>query len=237
MESNLNSIGKEIGKEINLIKTHRNYIYIIAGIVTLFISTLLFQECEHRKSESKLIKNIANYSDSSKFYKNKYGEIAFNQSLKFNTNDELKNYFSNNDTLKELLKKFKNVNSLTIVKDRIYIHDTVPVYYDRPIPCDFKPFAVRKDCTYYHFKGTIFPDKFTLDSILIPNKQEIVVGRKKINIFKYEDRVEIRNSNPHIQVTNVGNYIISNKKKWYERPAITLVGGLLIGGTIISFIK
>lgn len=226
-------------KGVDVLKVHRRYIYVIVGLVVIAIFLLLFQDCQHKNQVNSLVKDIATYSDSAEHYKSKYGIVAFNQTLKFGSDEQLKSYLSNNDTLKDLLRKFKKLNSVTVVTQKIIIHDTVPVFFDKPIPCDFKPFAVIKDSTrsktkQFYFKGTIFPDKFTLDSILIPNKQTIVVGTKRINLFKKEERAEIVNSNGLIQVDKIGAYTVVNKKKWFQRPVPMLIGGIIIGGTAVT---
>ena len=161
----------DFNKKIDVLKIHRRYIYIIVALVTILICSLIFIRCEHQKDIDNLVKNVATYSDSAKHYKSKYGVVAFNQTLQFQNEKQLKSYFSQNDTLKQLLKNFKKINSVTIIKEKIYIHDTVPIPFESVIPCDFQPFTVKRDCTHYHFRGTIFPNKFNIDEISIPNKQ------------------------------------------------------------------
>jgi len=242
----MSNIGDEIKSELNdfkkgidVLKIHRRYIYIIVGVIVVAVCLLLFQDCQHKNQVDGLVKDIANYSDSAKHYKSKYGTVAFNQTLKFGSEDQLKSFLSNNDTLKLLLKKFKKLNSVTVVTQKIYIHDTVPIPFETRIPCDFKPFAVIKDSIRskskpFYFKGTIFPTQFTIDSILIPNKQTIVVGTKSINLFKKEERAEVVNSNSLISVSNIGAYTVVNKKKWFQRPVPMLIGGIIIGGTAVT---
>jgi hypothetical protein len=242
----MNKISDEIKEDVNefkkgvdILKVHRRYIYVIVGIVVLAICLFVFQDCQHKNQVNSLVKDIATYSDSAEHYKSKYGVVAFNQTLKFGSEEQLKSYLSNNDTLKDLLRKFKKLNSVTVVTQKIYIHDTVPIMFETKIPCDFKPFAVIKDSSRsktkpFYFKGTIFPEKFTLDSILVPNKQTIVVGTKRINLFKKEERAEIVNSNSLISVSNVGAYTVVNKKKWFQRPVPMLIGGVIIGGTAVT---
>jgi len=226
-------------KGVDVLKIHRRYIYIIVALIVILICSVVLIRCEHQKQVDDLVKNVATYSDSAKHYKSKFGEVAFNQTLKLQNEEQLKAYLSNNDTIRQLLKNFKKINTVTITKQIVYIHDTVPVYFDKPIPCDFKPFAVVKDSTRsktkpFYFKGTIFPEKFTLDSVLIPNKQTIVVGTKRINLFKKEERAEVVNSNSLISVSNVGAYTVVNKKKWYQRPVPMLLGGIVIGGAAVT---
>jgi hypothetical protein len=216
-------------KNIDVLKIHRRYIYLIVGIVTLGVCLFLFRDCQHQKVVDNLVKNVATYSDSAKHYKSKYGIVAFNQTLQFQNDKQLKAYLSQNDTLKKLLKSFKKVSAVVTGKEIVYIHDTVSIPFEVKIPCDFKPFQVKRDCTHYHFKGTIFPDKFNIDEISIPNKQTVVLGEKKTGLFKKEYRVEITNSNPFIITSNVGGYTVNPKKEWYQRPVVTFLIGAAVG--------
>jgi hypothetical protein len=227
----------DFNKKIDVLKIHRRYIYIIVGLVTLLMCSILFIKCEHQKETDLLIKNIATYSDSAKHYKSKYGVVAFNQTLQFQNEKQLKAYFSQNDTLKKLLKNFKKINSVTIIKEKIFIHDTVPIPFESVIPCDFQPFTVKRDCTHYHFRGTIFPDKFNIDEISIPNKQTVVLGEKKTGFMKKEYRVEITNSNPFIQTSNVGGYTVNPKKEWYQKPFVTFLIGTGVGSAVSTAIN
>jgi hypothetical protein len=226
-------------KRIDVLKIHRRYIYVITGILTLAICLFLFRDCQHQKDIDNLVKNVATYSDSAKHYKSKYGTIAFNQALQFQNEKQLKAYLSQNDTLKQLLKSFKKISSVTIIKEKVYIHDTVPIPFETKIPCDFKPFTVKRDCTNYHFKGTIFPDKFNIDEISIPNKQTVVLGEKKTGFMKKEYRVEITNSNPYIVTSNVGGYTVNPKKEWYQKPVVTFLIGTAVGSaaTTVMYMK
>jgi hypothetical protein len=69
--------------------------------------------------------------------------------------------------------------------------------------------------------------------LFIPNNQTIVVGEKRVGLFKKEHRVEVTNSNPYLMTTNLGSYTITDKKKWWQHPLINfgigLVGGYVIG--------
>ena len=207
-------------------KTHIAYLSIIA--VAIFVFCL--QQCNNQKKTDALVRATTSYSDSARTYKDKLGnQIAYNSTLEFQNQKQLKDFLSKNDSMALLLKKFKHIISVTQSGSTIVIHDTVPIYFDRPIPCDFKPFAVHKDTIFYHFKGTIYPDRFTLDSINIPNKQTIVVGEKKTGFLKREQQINIMNSNPYVIVTNAGAYTINTKKKWYQTALFQIGVGLAIG--------
>ena len=183
-------------------------------ITVLFVIILLMRECQNSRDKVRLIKNVSSYSDSSKHYKNKLGEqVNYNQTLDFESKQQLKAYFAKNDSLTKALKNFKTIVSVVTEKEYVYIHDTVGIKYETKIPCVFKPFDVIKDTTYYRFRGTIFQDKFKIDSLLIPNIQTIVVGTKKTGFFKSEQRVEVTNTNPFLKTTNLGAYTIKQSVK------------------------
>ena len=91
-------------------KTHITYLSVVAFIMCLFF----IQQCQNRKHESDLINNISTYSDSAKHYKDKLGNlVAYNQTLQFNNEAQLKSYLSKNDSMALLLKKFKDITSVS----------------------------------------------------------------------------------------------------------------------------
>ena len=237
LQDDINNITNNVKKDFNIIKIHRNYIIAILVIVTVAVFLYLFRGCQHQKDIDNLIRNVSSYSDSAKHYKNKYGEISYNKTLQFENQKQLNSYLSqHNDTLKKLLEGFKKINTVTVIKEKIVIHDTVPIPFKVNIPCDFDPIVVKRDCTYYNFKGTIFPNKFTIDTILIPNKQSIVFGEKKLGLFRKEYRAEIINSNPYLQTTNIGAFTINPKKQWYQKPFVTFLVGTAFGSAISTAI-
>jgi len=44
-----------------------------------------------------------------------------------------------------------------------------------------------------------------------------------------ERRVEIINTNPYMQVSNIGSYVIDDSKKWWQRPLVTFIIGGAVG--------
>jgi len=217
----MSEIGTDIEKgveffkhELAIAKTHHKYAYVISGIVIIAICLFSFRECQHQKHADDLVKNISTYSDSAKHYKSKFGEIAFNQTLQFDNKKQLESYIASNDTLKQLLKKYKSTNSISVIKETVFIHDTVSIPFITKIPCNFNAFKIRthKD-SLYKFVGTLYPDKFYVDTISMSNKQTIVDGYKKTGLFKKEHMIEILNSNPFISVKNIGGYSVKDKPK------------------------
>lgn len=210
---------------------------ILGGVIIAIILFFGFREWQNRNNTDNLVNDIANYKDSAQFYSMKVNgmevDVAFNKSLVLSNKDQLESIIKKNDTLLKMISKFKNVASTTIINNITNIsNDTIKL--TDSIPCDFKAFKVRRDSIHYHFLGTISPKYFTIDSLTIPNKQSIVIGKKKLGFLKgTEQRVEIVNSNPLIKTTNIESYVISKPKKWYNTDVFK-IGASLLGGYIIA---
>lgn len=209
---------------------------IVLFATSIFLAFFLFVKgCRDQKEVDELVNRISNYKDSAQFYKLKVNgspvDVAFNQSLVLQTQNQLEAVLAKNDTLVKLISKFKKIASTTIINQYTTINgDTIKLKGDS-IPCSFKPFQVRRDSAYYHFMGTIAPNYFSIDSLSIPNRQNIVIGEKKLGFLRgTEKRVEIVNSNPLIHTDKIQNYVIQGKKKWHQTTAFKVGIGILAGG-------
>lgn len=209
---------------------------IVLFAASIFLAFFLFiKGCRNQKEIDELVNNIANYKDSAQFYKIKVNgnpvDVAFNQSLILENKKQLQAVLAKNDTLLKLISKFKKIAGTTIINQYTSITaDTIKLKGDS-IPCNFKPFKVKRDSAYYHFVGTIAPSFFSIDSLRIPNKQSIVMGEKKLGFLKgTEKRVEIVNSNPLIHTDKIQSYVIQEKKKWYNTRAFNFSVGFVVGG-------
>lgn len=209
--------------------------YIIA-IVIIVLLGVVREGCNSSKVD-KLIDSVQNYSDSAKHYQAENGVlIAYNQSLVLENEEQIKSLFAKNDTLSQLLKKYKRLQSVTTITQEIHITDSFP--FEVKIPCDFKPFEIKKESEFYNFHGTISSSDFKLDNLTIFNQQSIVIGERKLGFFRgRERRVEVVNSNPLMQTTNIGNYVISGKKKWYETRGFAFVSGFIVGASGIVYLQ
>lgn len=201
--------------------------YIIA-IVIIVLLGVVREGCNSSKVD-RLLDSVQNYSDSAKHYRTEVGVlVAHNQSLVLENEEQMKTLFAKNDTLSQLLKKYKKLQSVTTVTQIIQITDSFP--FEVKIPCDFKPFEIKRESEFYNFQGTISSLDFKLDNLTIFNQQSIVIGERKLSFLRgRERRVEIVNSNPLMQTTNIGNYVISGKKKWYETRGFAFLSGTIVG--------
>ena len=191
---------------------------IMGGIFLALILLFFIREGCNQIDKNNLVTNLATYEDSAKYYTMKVDgmevEVAQNKSLVLENKKQFESVIAKNDTLLKLVSKFKDIQSGTIINNYTTINnDTIKLRGDS-IPCDFKAFKVRRDSVHYHFVGTIAKTYFTIDSLVIPNKQSIIIGKKKLGFLKgYEERAEIINSNPLVRVTNIESYVINKKKK------------------------
>lgn len=189
----------------------------MAGLILVITFFFLFRECGHQRDKDNLVNDVANYKDSAKYYTIKVNgmevEVAQNKSLILENKKQFQSVIAKNDTLLKLVSKFKSISSGTIINNYTTIKgDTIKLKGDS-IPCDFKAFKVRRDSAYYHFVGTISKKYFSIDTLYVPNKISIIIGRKKTGFLKHEERAEVVNSNPLVRTTNIGNYVVIPKKK------------------------
>lgn len=202
---------------------------IFIGIIILLILFALFREWRSGVAADNLVRDIKNYSDSATYYKLKNGaEVATNVSLKLQSEEQLRIMVSNNDTVKQMIKKFKDLKAVTYITNNFHAgKDTIRL--TNIIPCDFPPFKVRRGDSTYKFVGTIAPKYFSVDSIDIPNKLTIVQGRKKMGFMKYDYAIDVTNSNPMMKTTNIADYRYVPQKKWYERQWFAAILGAGVG--------
>jgi len=214
----------------------KDKIYIV--IIVLIVSFFLLRESCNRSNTNKLIADISGYKSEAEQYKTKLGlEVSTNKALVLQTQSQIKSLLSSNDTLKEWISKFKKINAGVIVRETTIVKE-VAVPFDKIIPCDFKPFQAIKKEKFFEFYSTISNTGLTIDSLKIPNESRIVVGERKDGFFKPKKMViDINNSNPYIQTSNISGFVYKPEKKWYERNfvmfAIGVAGGY-VGSQIIN---
>jgi hypothetical protein len=203
------------------------YLSAIAVILVAFF----FREGCSQRSTDKLISDIANYKTESETYKTKLGlEVNTNRALELETQSQIKSIFATNDTLKQWLSKFKEIKGGVIIKETTIIKE-VAVPFDKIIPCDFKPFTANKVTKDFLFYTTIANTGLTIDSLKIPNEAKIVIGDRKEGFLNLKTKlvVDVVNSNPYIQTSNISGFVYDPKKKWYEKTWFHLAVGGAIG--------
>jgi len=220
--------------------------YILLALVIVFF---LIREGCNQSSRNDMVADIANYKTQAEHYRGVNGvEVAKNRALMLDNQKQIEELLGKNDTLTELMKKYKDLKNVTIINNTTEIsNDSIP-YDTIKIPCDFKPFQVRRDSSHYTFAGTIGKDYFKIDSLRIPDEQSIVFGKRKTGFLKRpEYTAEVVHSNPLIRTNNIGSYAVKEKRKkvvisagatWGFAPeygTTTTVIGINAGFPIISW--
>ena len=197
----------------------RKEIAYIAIIIALVVIWLTREGC-NASSRTQLISDVSKYKTEATYYKGKDGvEIAQNNALALDNQEQIESILQENDTLKEMMENFSKLNNVTVINNKTEIRDSI--YFDTiRIPCDFEPFPVYRDCTYYQFAGTIAPEYFKIDSLIIPDEESIVFGKRKQGFLKRREyKVEVVHSNPKIRTTNIGTYYVKPKRNKFVLSA------------------
>jgi len=201
----------------------------IAGAIVLF---LLWR---NESSESARWEN--NYdisiSDHKQFVSEMDGIIVTYRESVTLTNQELKKALKGDSIQRELVKKYRKLaESATIITE--WKHDVITVAV---------PIFITRDTTIKHSDKCFSVDlslsngKLTLQDMRVPNRQDIVSGRRKTGLFSSEYSMDIRNSNECIITSGMNSYKVIDKPKWYEHPFVWGAAGLVGGFYLNSRIK
>ena len=208
-------------------KLKSNHIpWIILLLVVLYFG---WREYSHSKNEDKLVSDIAMYNGIVDTLTLQNGAlITSNNTLTLHSEEQLKSIVSQlNDTIKLMVKKFKNLSSVTYITNNFEAGNDSSSFASA-IPCDFKPFKARYSDSTYSIAQTIHRDRFVIDTLKVPNKTVLVFGKKKVGFMKYDNFVDINNSNPLMVASNIKNYTFTPEKKWHETRLANMAFGALI---------
>lgn len=200
----------------------KDFIYIFVIVV---LGVVLFQSTCNNISNKKLSEqNIEALNDRVEYYVNELGyEVAEKKALQGSKKELLSIIDSKakeNEQLIIAIEGFKNTTTATkiITETRI---DTFEILLTDTVPIEFSiPFE--KYSKHFTISGVISPSTIVFNKIVIPNEQSIVIGNKRLGLFKEEYRAEVTNSNPLIRVKEIESY---NFKVPRKRFGIGIVGG------------
>ncbi len=192
---------------------------VIVLIVGFLIGGLLFSKCSScGKVSSKAANGLVNYEDSASHYKSALGrQVSHNDALIM----FLEEAYDMIDSLKPFLNDVGIKRPDVIIRTNTITRiDTLVVRFRDSLPCS-TDFVLTDSVTQpgrYFLSFTLNKDSIRFNRIMIPNKQEIVVGEKK-NGFLRRSSYEaiIVNSNPYITTTNIAALTLKPKPKFYDR--------------------
>lgn len=231
-------------------------IVIVVLILIMFI--LGYKGCQVYREKQNLLNQVSSYQDGEKAFKVKQladsSTIAEQKQTILTQNEAIKlGLLKLEGDIKKVqsqVSQSQNINisdiSFPFVPDNFA--DTSGLYARIAANIDCKRVVdtilsktvfVPKDFNlkdkWYSVDGVINKSGITFDSIKLNNESSVTVGWKKtgfLNLRK-EAVVEVRNTNPYLQVTKMDNVVIRPKKGIFDSKLFW--GGLgILGGLLLS---
>lgn len=191
----------------------RDIIYICVIIGLLLFSV---KECNQSIDYKNDVAKLSSYKDTAMFYESKSKTlVTYNTALEISKEALIK---SNKDLQKELDDlKLKDPKVITRIKT-VTIIDSIPITFETKLPCDtfIVNFSHKED--WFSLDGTITDKNINLRNLILPNDFSIITAKKKNGLFKKNELVvTVVATNPYVQTTGLQNYVITEKKPWYNQ--------------------
>lgn len=204
------------------------------SIIAVIIILAGIDKCSSVKKMEDISIALANYTGEVKEMRlSNNALVASNKSLELITQDQMKEIAAKNDTVKQMIKKFKQVQNITYITNNFEASGDSS-NFNKPIPCEFNPFKDTLSTPNYTLEQTVSRNGIKVDRLFIPNEQKLVFGTKRVGLFKTEHTVDVNNSNELMKVSNIKNYTFVPEKRWYEKWWVHSLLGVGVGsaGTI-----
>ena len=155
-------------------------------------------------------------------------EIAVQKALFLNEKEAKDLALIENQRLKKVKSEVKVVTKTKIEQIYIPVHDTFTVV--KGDTRRSRNFGI--DQKWYALHGKVLPDQVLIDSMM--SKSEVVVTtgyEKQKGLFKKSILVvDVKDKNPHSQITGLYNVQVpKRKKKWFETKGAAIGLGGLVG--------
>lgn len=204
---------------------------ILAGCILLMMVLFVYQECDHRNTESALIKS---FNDSMKVYIDKNGNTHAEAMVREYTQYQLETmakYDEDMAALKEQVKNFKNLQSHTIYT--YHYMDTVrSATYDTVFADGSQGKTFQYFDTWSNMKGILYKDSVTVRYSL-KDKLKLTTFWKREKWYKPKVFVvDVTNTNPHVKPDGLTHMELKQEKKFYETTAFKFGAGL-VGGAVL----
>jgi hypothetical protein len=234
----------------------KDKIIIISLLLVLFI--LGYKGCQYYKEKENLLNQVSNYKNGEKEFKTKLQKdsstIAEQKQTILSQDEAIKlGILKLEGDIKKVQSQVRQSQTINIddiavpfVPDnfadttgwmkRIASGDSSRAVLDSLLANTIivpKKFFTEKK--WYTISGVVKKDEVLFDSIKVNNESSVTIGWKKTGFlgFKNEAVVEVKNTNPYLQVTKLDNVVIKKKKGVFESKLFW--GGLgILGGLILS---
>jgi len=173
---------------------------VIFALIAL-VCFLLIKGCDQSKNLERFKTNAAVLKEDLSFTKSKLGqEIAGKSALEVTLKELKEGYWIKDDSLTDITRRFKKVQSATIIKTK-YKVDTVTIVYDSPGNEYFKR-EWSKITPHFAITGVSTNAYTRIDSLTLLNTQRLVIGTEK-GFFNNQLSVQVTNSNPYVTTTEL----------------------------------
>jgi hypothetical protein len=212
---------------------------IIIAVATLILLILLWKGCQMQSERAELLKQINSYELGEKAFKKKI--LDDSSSMASQTQTILSQDEAIRLGLLKLEGDIKNVKSQVRTTQTINI-DSVFIPYNSGIDTAVwvkrikegqvtkelidslmnnsvvVPKEFKKENKWYGIYGKVQKDGIMVDSLDITNESSVTVGWKNTGFLnlKKEPSVEVKNTNPYLQVTKMKNVVVKDKKGIFE---------------------
>ena len=174
---------------------------IVIFALLALVCFLLIKGCNQSNNIKRFKTNAAVLKEDLSFTKSKIGqETAGKSALEVTLNELKEGSWVPDDSLIDISKGFKKVQSATIIKTK-YKVDTVTIVYDSPGKEYFKR-EWSKITPYFAITGVSTNAYTRIDSVTLLNTQRLVIGTEK-GFFNNTLSVQVTNSNPYIKTTDI----------------------------------
>ena len=198
---------------------------IIIFTLVAIVCFLLVKNCDREKDVERFKSNNAILKDSVTYSESKLGqEIASKRALDVTLKELKEGYWIKDDSLTDITRKFKKIQSATIIKTVAEI-DSIKIPYKNPANEYFNQ-SWSKETPLFAINGISTNSFMQINTLRLFNTQRIVIGTEK-GFFNNTLSVKVTNSNPHIKTTELLTQSVTIPNK---RFGVGLFAGIDITG-------
>ena len=174
---------------------------IVIFALLALVCFLVIKGCDQSNNIERFRTNAAALKEDISFTKSKLGqEIAGKSALEVTLKELKESYWIKDDSLRDITRRFKKVQSATIIETVVEI-DSIEIPYQTPGKEYFKR-EWSKITPHFTITGVSTNAYTRIDSLTLLNTQRLVIGTEK-GFFNNTLSVQVTNSNPYIKTTDI----------------------------------
>jgi len=189
----------------------------------LIIVSLLFRTCQMKKDYQQAVDQILNLETDKvgieKLIDEQGREISGLKASVLIRDNKIEKQLKEIEQLKNLDAKVILHTKTIIDTQTITLHDTT--YIEKTDTIKIQKFDYKEK--WFAIEGKVKKNELIIDSLNIVNKFTIEIGDEKVNMFKKQKKVYVRNENPYTTTDDMKAFILEDKTKWYQRDILKIV--------------